>query len=166
MAGAMIRVSGHDCQGPIELLGHKRPHDLVRHSERPERDDEVGALAQLRIEPVGPADDAGDTGVSLVAPLSDSLGEGFARGTFSALVEHDQNGRTRSLEQGRGLFGPPVVVPARPALRQFDDIEAGQTQGPAHAVDSLLIALDQLPLGAALETAHGQQAQSHDKSLG
>jgi hypothetical protein len=55
----MIRVSGYDCQGPIDLLGHKRAHDLVRHSERSEGNDEIGALPQLGIETIRPADHAG-----------------------------------------------------------------------------------------------------------
>jgi hypothetical protein len=58
--------------------------------------------------------------------LPDFFGEGFARGAFSTLVEHDQNGRTRSLKQGRGFFGPSIVFSARTAFRQFDDVEPGE----------------------------------------
>ena len=44
MSGPMIRVTRHDCQCPIELLGHKCPHDLVRHRQSPERHDHPRAL--------------------------------------------------------------------------------------------------------------------------
>ncbi len=73
--------------------------------------------------------------------------------------------RSASLLQSRGFLGPPVFLPARPAFRQFDNIETAQAERSAHAFDPLPVSVDQLPFGAALETAHGQQAQSHEKAL-
>src|SRR3712207_8502268 len=75
----MIRRPPRSTLFPYTTL-FRSPHNLVRHGERPERHHEVGPLADLRIEPVRPADDAGDSRPALVAPLPDALGESLARG--------------------------------------------------------------------------------------
>jgi hypothetical protein len=158
VAGAMIRVPGDDCHGPIELLGHESPHDLVRHSERAEGNDEFGTLANPRVQAIRSADNTRHARAALIAPLPDSFGENLAGRALPTLVEHDEHGRSGLLQKGRSLLRPPVIIPARPAFRQFDEIETGQAKSPAHAFDPLPIPFDQLPFGTALETAHGQQA--------
>src|ERR671917_207250 len=90
VTGAMIRVSGDDCQGSIELLDDQGPHNLVRHGERPEGNHEIGPLADPRIETVRPADDASHSWAALVAPLPDPRRESLAGGALPPLVEHDQ----------------------------------------------------------------------------
>ncbi len=90
MSGPMIRVTGDDCQCPIKLFGHEGPHDLMRHGQGTEGDDQLGALEDLGIEPVRAADDAGKTSHAVVPPLPDTPGERVARGALAPLVEDDE----------------------------------------------------------------------------
>src|SRR5215218_5577320 len=97
VTGAMIRVPGQNCEDSVELLGDQRPHDLVRHSEPPERDHPIGPLADARIEAVRPADHAGHAGAPLVPPDAHPIGKGFAGRTLAALVEYHERGGAGSL---------------------------------------------------------------------
>ena len=159
MSGPMIRVTGDDCQCPIKLFGHEGPHDLMRHGQGTEGDDQLGVLEDLGIEPVRAADDAGKTSHAVVPPLPDTPGERVARGALAPLVEDDEGRISGAIRYGGGLFGAPVILATRPALGKLDDVQSRKSEITPEALDALPIALDKLPLRAAFQTAHGQQAQ-------
>ena len=92
-------------------------------------------------------------------------GECFARRALAAFVEDDERRRGaaprhfHTIEDAGRLLGAARVVLSRPALRQFEDVEPGQAEAPADAFDPLAISLDELAFGAALQAAHGHDAQ-------
>jgi hypothetical protein len=90
--------------------------------------------------------------------MPDLIGKSLAGRALAAFVEYDEDGRPSPFQKGLGLFRPAIIVPARPALSHFDDVEPGDAKATPYAFDTLSVSFDQLPFGAALETAHGQQA--------
>lgn len=149
MSGPMIRVTRHDCQCSIKLLGHKCPHNLVRHRQGPERHDHPRALDNPGIKSIRTPDDEGEVSAALIPPLPDSIREHLAGRTFAAFVEHDQRGGTSTLQKSRGFFGATVIIPARPTLGQLDNVQPRDSEIAANAVDALAIAFDEFTLGAA-----------------
>src|SRR5262245_30282794 len=73
--GPMIRVPCPDPLGSIELLGQQAAHHEMRPGHGTEGEKEPGALAYLIGEAVGAADDEGNGGRALVAPLRQAPGE-------------------------------------------------------------------------------------------
>ncbi|MDF2813708.1 MAG: hypothetical protein K0S56_4739 [Microvirga sp.] len=158
MSGPMIRVSGDDCQCPIKLLGHKGAND-----ERTKRNHQLGTLQNLWIEAVRSPDHAGDSGRAFIAPMPDSVCKNVTGRALATLVEGNQRRGPGPLQDGDSLFCPAVVVATRAALRKLDKVQPGNPEATPEAFNSLPVPFDQLPLGAALETAHGQQAQSQSR---
>ena len=161
-SAAMIGVSGEDRQGPIELLGDKHAHDLVRHGQRAEGQRPASARCRTlsdrahrrrrsRRRRPPPA---------VIAPAAEPSGEGLARRALAALVEARSAARGAGFdENGGSLLAPGARHRARgAAFRNFDEIEARSGRGCARApAIALAVALDELPLRAVLETADGQR---------
>jgi hypothetical protein len=161
--GAMVGMAGQDRQSPIDLFDDERPHDLVGYGQRTEGQDEFRPVPDALVETVGATNDAGEARTAGIAPGGDPLREGFARDRPAALVEGDKRKGAGSRQKLVGFLATPLLLAARPALGPFDEIGPGETEAAAKALGALPVALDELALRPALQTADGKNGKPHGR---
>lgn len=104
----MIGMVGEDASRPKQLLGQHRPDEHVRPGRRPEREEEVGAIAQRLVMAIGCADQKAHLAPAGVAPALQFLGKIRRRQGLTPLIKHDRDGvgrRIRELPAAVGKLG-------------------------------------------------------------
>ena len=169
MSGPMIRVAGHDCQRPIELLGHERPDDLVRQRHGAEgRRRSRGALAHRRIEAVGAADDEGERrrrprrASRRIRSANLSLVSDFCR---ARRTRPERSAPARSRRAAASSARRSASRRAR-LSGNLDDLEPARSRDRGQGLDALAIALDKFPLGAAFQPARRPARSSRNAVAG
>ena len=90
MSFPVVRMSGEDLLGTVELLEQQAAHQQMRPRHRAERHYRLGAVENFGAETIGAADREGELRYALVAPRREPVGEPAARPHGTALIEGDQ----------------------------------------------------------------------------
>ena len=86
----VVRMSGEDLLGTVELLEQQAAHQQMRPRHRAERHYRLGAVENFGAETIGAADREGELRYPLVAPRREPVGKPPARPHRAVLVERDQ----------------------------------------------------------------------------
>jgi hypothetical protein len=132
----MIRVSGEDGEGAVDLFAEDDAGEFVGEGHGAEGEERCGALAGILGPAVGGTDGEDDELTALVALAAEPFGEGFRGHLLTALVEEDEHrGGTGALvldgfpeeifgaEEGRFDGG---FAAAREEWGDAVEVEAGQ----------------------------------------
>jgi len=158
----MIRVTGQNGGGAVELLEQHDAHQLMRPSGLAEREFQVGALAQAVGKPIGGTDHKSDRGTVFGAPFAQQRGERRAVEIIAALIEQDEFGVLRNnVGDGDGFLDTAAFNVLRPAFSNFDDFDVAQSERSADAFCALAIRLGELPLGSLLNSADRNDKDAH-----
>ena len=98
-------MAGQNRDRAVELFGKHDAHELVRPGHASKGDGEIGALPQILVEPVGPADCEHDVALPVIADLAEPFGELDRIKGLAAFVEENEKCALRQvlLELGRFL---------------------------------------------------------------
>ena len=151
---AMIGMAGEDRRGSIQLLRQQHSHQAVGPGHAPERQDQIRALDQGRMEAIRPADQKGQLAAALPLPGSDGGRERAAAQGAAVLIARDERGVARNgARQAFGLLGAAPLGRTGRARRNFEEADRPRA-APA-------LFLEEIPRRAAAVTPDRSDRHAH-----
>ena len=148
----MVRVTGEDLLGAIELLEQHAANQQMGPRHRSEGQGRVGAVENRGTVTIGPANREGELRQTLVAPSSYPIGKSTARPRDAPLIEGDKRdaGRQGTEDQfGLARWEPP------PAIIELDDHRGRQDPSGIERLELLQRPVAQLTDNKEAETDEG-----------
>src|SRR5712671_571871 len=139
-SNAVIEVARQYGRGPVNLFQKHDAHHLVRPGSGAECDAQFCLAPQIRRKSVRAADHENSVGDRLIPPAGKMPGKNCAVDIVAALIQRHQHRFCRDCARNRRSFlRDPGGGVARPAFRNFMDLEAAKTGFAADVVEALAI---------------------------
>ena len=148
-AGAVVGVAGGDRLGAEELFGQHHADEHVRPGERAQAEQVVGAREDRAVQALGATDEEGER-AGLLGPGEQAGGQDFAGGRGFAEIECDDGGGGGECVEDGLALATADFAGAAAGFGELGDLEFG--------AEPVVVAGEQLGLGAAADPADGDQA--------
>src|SRR5688572_2622800 len=125
----MIGMARKKRRGTVKLLRKHGARETMRHGKAPERQTQIGFLAQFRVETVRPADDENRIARALFLPAAEQGGEFVADHRSPLFVQQGDASGCRYALADLGGFGNLARIGRRgAAFKDFGDATASEAQ--------------------------------------